>query len=541
MFSPLGLIRSALGILKVKEIKYFIDSTFRDKVVPVPGSVVYCDLWAAAEHSGIYVGKGRISNIVVDGVAESSVLLCGPESFTSKSTLGRRIYVSCDRDGAVGHPLVAEGAHSHVGERAFYGLVFKNCHTFSTRCVHYAGAHEVELPLWDRFLSMIPDETWEPTIGALKGAARKKLGATKWRLWDLDGDAGAEPPPEPDWQAQEDAFRNQKLDAESIAWIRKELEHMRDYEAEIADENLPAEIRRRLAAFRSTLDYISRKYDEVKDFLAMFPGATFSYADLQASDDDFQALARTMQDNAQIRELARRMGRDYIPEEKKKRIKVPQASRNEVHGTHRSDDLMRLLPSELLNLEDDTLELLFYSRLLEKNLLSYELGGTSLADGEVSEEQKKRTGPVVACLDTSGSMQGEPLLKAKALLLAIANILKTENRSLHVLLFGAAGEMQEFSMTGRADVPGLLGFLRQRFGGGTDFETPLRHAFDIIQARDDYRKADVLMISDGDCSLSPEFIHAMEVRKRSLNCMVYSVLCAGSRVEDAFSDAVMVL
>lgn len=34
-----GLLRFGL-----KPIKYFIDSRFRPKVVPVPGSVLYCDL-----------------------------------------------------------------------------------------------------------------------------------------------------------------------------------------------------------------------------------------------------------------------------------------------------------------------------------------------------------------------------------------------------------------------------------------------------------------------------------------------------------------
>ena len=41
----------------IKPIKYFIDSTFRARVEPVPGSVLYCDLMLAVEHSGIYLGQ----------------------------------------------------------------------------------------------------------------------------------------------------------------------------------------------------------------------------------------------------------------------------------------------------------------------------------------------------------------------------------------------------------------------------------------------------------------------------------------------------
>ena len=123
--SGLNLAIAAIP-LGIKSIKYFIDSTLRDHVQPMPGSVLYCDLWVAVEHSGIYVGDGAISNIVVDGVAESTVCRSSPESFTSKSVLGRKIYVSCNDAGAVGHAVVARCADAQVGERAFYGLVIKN-------------------------------------------------------------------------------------------------------------------------------------------------------------------------------------------------------------------------------------------------------------------------------------------------------------------------------------------------------------------------------------------------------------------------------
>jgi len=536
----MGLLKAALP-LGLKTMKYFVDCVFRDKVTPTPGSVLYCDLWVAVEHSGIYVGNDNISNIVVDGLAESSVLLSSPRSFTSKSVLGRKIYVSCDHHGAIGHPAVAMGASAHVGERAFYGLVVKNCHQFSTRCVDYAGADVADSGFLSALSSAIPGDTWEPTIGQLKETARKKLGATQWRLWDWDNDIRDNPPPEPDWQSHADHFANQPLNPKSIAAIRTEQAATEAYLAEITDEAIPDATRQRLFAFRDLLADISRKYTEVEDFLKRCPGADFSYAELQACGEDFTALAAQLQNNQQIRELARKMGRNYISEERKKQTRIPQASKNEVHGTHRSDDLMRLLPSELLNLEDETLENLFYARLLEKNLQTYELRGVTFIDGEESETRKKHTGPVVACLDTSGSMSGTPLLKAKALLLAIANILKHEDRSLHVLLFGATGQIREFSMDGKNDAAGLLQFLRQGFGGGTDFETPLQRAMEIISEQKNYQKADVLIITDGDCMLSEHFIQTLTSQKTNLNCQIYSVLCAGSRINDRFSDEMVVL
>ncbi len=329
MFSGMfNVFRSGASALKaaiplsLKAIKYFVDSVFRDKVTPLPGSVVYCDLFVAVEHSGIYVGNGEISNIVVDGVAESTVCRSNPRSFTSKSVLGRKIYVSCDSHGAVGQAIVARGAEVHVEERAFYGLVFKNCHQFSNKCVDYAGQDIADASLFASLKAIIPGETWEPTMANLKEAARKKLGATKWRLWDWDNDKARSPPPEPDWQAHQDFFRNQALNPESIERIRAELAATQAYEAEIADENIPESIRQHLAAFRQTLSDISQKYEAVKDFLAACKGASFSYAELAACADDFSALASMLQRNAQIRELARKLGRNYISEEKKKQTRT---------------------------------------------------------------------------------------------------------------------------------------------------------------------------------------------------------------------------
>ena len=509
---------------------------------PIPGSVVYCDLLLAVEHSGIHVENGMISNIVVDGFAERTVCLDDAREFTARSLWGKKIYVSCNSQGPVGHGAVAQHADDRVGERGFYGLVVKNCHQFSTKCVnHVQRTSQENSSLLDRALSMLPDETWEPTMVTLKETARKKLGATKWLLWDWQNDDASEKPEEPDWDAINAQSRRLPLTPENIAHLRQQLAEAQAYEAEIDDENLPAPIRQRLRVYSKTLNDISDLCEQAKEFLAACPGAGFSYEDLKSGDEDFTALARQIAQNPQFRDLVRKMGRQHVSEEFKRQTRIPQASQSEVHGTHRSNDLMRLLPSELVNLEDDTLETLFYARLLEHNLLTYQLSGSTMTTGETTETRSRRTGPVVACLDTSGSMQGEPLLKAKALLLAVAGILKQEDRSLHVILFGASGQLRTFAMDARNDAAGLLAFLRQGFNGGTDFETPLQHALHLVETNPGYLKADVLMVSDGDCSLGEDFTAKLCAAKARLNCRVYSVLCAGQRVQDRFSDEVVVL
>lgn len=96
-----------------------------------------------------------------------------------------------------------------------------------------------------------------------------------------------------------------------------------------------------------------------------------------------------MAQNQGIRELVRKMGRNYVSEEIKQRVKVPTRSRSEVHGVALGNDLMRMLPNEMALLDDETLETLFYSRLLESQLQCYELQGISLIDEEQTTQQQK--------------------------------------------------------------------------------------------------------------------------------------------------------
>lgn len=520
----------------IQLMRSFIDSNVRPKVTPVAGSVLYCDLYVIAEHSGIYIDNNKISNIVVERLitADSKVSLDDPKEFTSASKTSKKIYVSCNSlFQAVGNQKVADFALSKVGERRFYGLVFKNCHTFSIQCINQVNT---PTPHWD--INQDTNKEWEPTINLLKNIANYKLGATKWLLWDWQNTNQAEP--EPDWDAQNDFFKKYPMTPEFIQALKNEIAETKDYIHEISDEPIPKYITDKLKEFNHTLDKVHKTYEQHKNFLDMGYGQ-YSYDDLINSNLDFTALTQELQNNPKIKELAHKMGRAYVSEARQKRTKVPTRSKSEVHGTHYSDDVMRVLPSELINLDDENLEYLFYARLHEKTLTTYELDGISTDEQETLENHQKTTGSVVACLDTSASMQGEPLLKAKASLFAIANILKREKRDLYVLLFGDTGQIKEYRLESSDDLSGLLKFLQQGFDGGTDFESPLNRAIEIISGQSNYLKADILMLSDGDCVLSDTFIQKLNSKKDELDLMVYSVLCHGTHVEDKFSDETVVL
>ena len=82
--------------------------------------------------------------------------------------------------------------------------------------------------------------------------------------------------------------------------------------------------------------------------------------------------------------------------------------RDEIHSITVGDDLGRVLPVELAALSHPLRRLDFGKRLLERNLLEY----------EVRPVQREGKGPVIVLIDASGSMSGNPIEWASAVALA---------------------------------------------------------------------------------------------------------------------------
>lgn len=154
------------GALLINATSSLLDNYVREKVKPVMGSVVYCDLAFVAEHSGIYVGKGKIAHL--DGSGKIEIV-------TARQFMKRlgglnpalRIYVSCNEEAAVGSSRVAKLAKAMAGGERSYNVILDNCHQFASGCI----TGNFDNP--DNFLWM------------LKHTAENEMGATCWRVWDL--------------------------------------------------------------------------------------------------------------------------------------------------------------------------------------------------------------------------------------------------------------------------------------------------------------------------------------------------------------------
>jgi hypothetical protein len=104
-------------------------------VKPVKGSVVYCRiLGGVAEHSGVYVGKGRIVHLNGNGFVER----VSAEKFTQRLdglSFSSDIYVSSRFDKAVGSKQVAKRAVEMIGDYREYNVLCENCHQFVSGCL----------------------------------------------------------------------------------------------------------------------------------------------------------------------------------------------------------------------------------------------------------------------------------------------------------------------------------------------------------------------------------------------------------------------
>ncbi|MCK6546530.1 VWA domain-containing protein [Myxococcota bacterium] len=219
--------------------------------------------------------------------------------------------------------------------------------------------------------------------------------------------------------------------------------------------------------------------------------------------------------------LARLVGafRGVAFEARRKRIaKTPQTAHSVHYGAH----LDRLLPSEHLGVprRRRALHLDFLRRYVDGQLLEYELVGA--AD----------RGPMVIVVDGSASMSGSKELWAKAVALTLMEIARRERRACLALIFSAGDPLAEFELVGSKKKRGarariaddeVLRFAEHFPRGGTEYEQPLRRALDAV-TEGRYRRGDVVFITDGEASVSPELVEEVKEKRKKHRFAIRGIL-----------------
>lgn len=229
----------------------------------------------------------------------------------------------------------------------------------------------------------------------------------------------------------------------------------------------------------------------------------------QVNLDILKKYAELLQKDASLINLAEMLGKMRQAEKEfeeelfaniqlKLEWNVEHASKAELIGIHESDDLNSLLPSEIALLADETMQSVFFKKFAEKKLQTFEYQAKMLKYRE-EEFQDKRLksdakGPFIICVDTSGSMHGTPETVAKTLCFAILKIAIRENRKCYLISFSTGIETINL-IDFKNSLERIIQFLSMSFNGGTDAAPAMKEALRQLESND-YKKADVLMISD---------------------------------------------
>ncbi len=261
----------------------------------------------------------------------------------------------------------------------------------------------------------------------------------------------------------------------------------------------------------------AREYLKLMELINPIANAAGRYWDMSRGlwhTTSFEVLDRyhtLLQDEASIRQLADLLGKMReaeieLEEETFENVVVrkewvPDPSlREEVNGIEGSNDLNRLVPSEAAFLAEPLTETVFYQKFAHQDLLSFRYEGKRLVQSSNvvyhtrQKQKKKEKGPFILCIDTSGSMHGLPAQIAKVVAFAIMKMASKEARKCFLISFSIGIRTIQLSDLANS-MDDIVAFLRMSFDGGTDVTPALSSALDMLQTND-YRQADVLMISD---------------------------------------------
>lgn len=160
-------------------------------------------------------------------------------------------------------------------------------------------------------------------------------------------------------------------------------------------------------------------------------------------------------------------------------------------------DLHHLLPVETAILSSPETEDLFYMKYAnhQLQLFANKPKMESVAKTEHKHVQKPRLekGPIIVCLDTSGSMEGRPERIARCVLLQLLRIAKKQKRKCYLIAFSVRARYLDLSRPNAWSR--LNAFLKETFSGGTNGEEMLHEALKMLQSVN-FSMADVLIISD---------------------------------------------
>lgn len=213
------------------------------------------------------------------------------------------------------------------------------------------------------------------------------------------------------------------------------------------------------------------------------------------SPEQALSIAEMWATNPQLRAMAERFGRldKDIRFQRSKRV---VGGNDEIVDVEFGDNLARVLPDELALFADPDYEDEFLMRYCSEELLIF---------STVGEENAGR-GPIIVVMDGSSSMRGERNIWCRAVSMCLLHIARIEKRDFAAVEFADARSVETWTFPAKAQLPAerIVEMASHFYGGGTSPIQGVAGAAKLMQDAADFKKADIVLIGDGEASFGPE-------------------------------------
>lgn len=235
-------------------------------------------------------------------------------------------------------------------------------------------------------------------------------------------------------------------------------------------------------------------------------------------------LVDKVRQNKTLLDIAKYLGRlkELIRHKRKNAFAY---GRGEKYSLETGNSLQRILSSEFALLAVPETAPLFMRKLQRKGLKQYAR----------RERICKGQGDIIVCLDESSSTRGDKSAWGKAVAYAMLEIAGINKRDFALIHFSGRGSFRtDLFRPGQYTQEDVFQSAATFLGGGTDYVTPLTEALRLME-ENNYQRADLLFITDGECRLPEDFAQTLCGTKAARGFTIHGVLMDGFGADMAFS------
>ena len=215
--------------------------------------------------------------------------------------------------------------------------------------------------------------------------------------------------------------------------------------------------------------------------------------------EQYLRVVKVQRQYPQLQRIADMMGR--VPDEEGKErmsvsyggaMKMEHAAKSDILGVTLGQDIRSMLPLECAQCGDDTLYDIFLYKYATNSLQSFRHKSELLKPSSgLTRKPARLKGPMIVCVDRSGSMSGHPELLVNSLMMKLLLIAERQRRDLFLVSFSVGAQPIDVKRNRTA----LLEFFRQKSAGDTNAAQMLQVVFSLL-AKGNYASADVLWCTD---------------------------------------------